>query len=150
MPASSCLPAPLGAVLGLCSPAGPFPKLLPDVLGRFAERRSPGQALLAQEALLVLGRVRLARKFKLRLSPGSHQSCEFGVFSCVPPLPLAEQCWHRHGAVLGSLELLQPLLDPAQALLERNIFPLLAQELGRVLGSSLLLSSVCPTRNEFC
>lgn len=66
------------AVAPCCSRAISQP--LPAVLGTSAERRSPGRAVLAQEALLVLGRVWLARKFKLRLSPGSHQSCEFGIF----------------------------------------------------------------------
>lgn len=60
-------------------------------------------------------------------------------------MPLAGQCWHGDRAVLGSLEVLQPLQDACPGSWREHL-PLAG--LGRGLGSCLLLSSVFPTRND--
>lgn len=128
--------------------SGHFTTWLPVVLGRFAERKSPGQAALAQAALPVLGRAGLPESlnsgYLLEVIRAVNLAFSAGYLPCLRQ----SSAGTGTGLLWGAWRCCSPRWMPAQAPGERTPSPLLAQELGGGLGSPLLLSSVSPTRND--
>lgn len=125
-----------------------FATSLPIALGRLL--RKSGR-LLHKWLCCGAGKGGLARKFKPRLSPGSHQSCESGVFGWVPAVPRAEQRLREGTAVSGSLGVLQPSAGRLPGLPRRTSSPLLATGARQSLAKAFaFVLSAFPCKERPC